>query len=99
MSLFHKNKNPDDVQQYVSAGSAARKNWTKYKETGKDKFKEKAKRGYDTQKALRMKMLNPGTRIENNNLEIKDSFNKSKSTKISVPVKVSVKAKTKKSKK
>lgn len=96
MSLFH--KKPEEVQQYVNAGSNARKNWNKFKETGKPKYKERAKRSYDEQKALTIKMSNPGTKIQNNSLEIKDSFNKTKTVRTNIPVNINVKT-SKKSKK
>lgn len=94
MSLFK--KKPDEVKQYVNAGSKARKNWNKFQDTGNLKFKEKAKRGYDEQKALAIKMANPGTKIENNSLEIKNSFNKTKKVKTSVPINIKVKTSSKK---
>ena len=89
-------KKPEDVQQYVEAGAKARKNWTKFKETGKPKFKERAKRNFDEQKALTIKMANPGTKIEKNSLEIKNSFNKSKTTSVPVNVKIATSKKSKK---
>jgi len=94
MSLFK--KKPDEVKQYVSAGSKARKNWNKFQDTGNLKFKEKAKRSYDEQKALAIKMSNPGTNIENNSFSINHSFNKTKTVKTSVPISIKVKTSPKK---
>lgn len=100
--MFGKPKVPDDAKQYGELGTTGRKNWRKYKETGKPKYKDRAQEAYDTQKALGIKMANPGTTIvkdsfnNTKNFEIKDSFKKTKNVNVKVGLKI--KPKIKKSK-
>lgn len=89
--MFGRRKLPDDVEQYKQAGTRARKNWTKFKQTGNEKYKNKAKADYDTQKALEIKMSNPGNNVNNTSISVKDSFNKDKKTDVNVVTKINIK--------
>ena len=86
MGLFKKS----DVENYALSETKAKKNYRKYKETNNSKYQDKATYNYAKRDALAIKMANPATKIENNNLEIKGSFNKTKTIKTNVPVKVKV---------
>ena len=94
--MFGRRKLPDDVEQYKRAGTRARKNWSKYKDTGNPKYKDKAKADYDAQRALEIKMANPSTNVNNTSISVKDSFNKDKKTDVNVITKINIKKPKKK---
>ena len=94
-----KRKPKSDVDMYVSADDNVRKYMKKYKDTGKDKFKDKARHYKATKKALEIKMSNTGTNVNETNVTVSESFNKEKTTNVDVTTNIDVNQQKKNSKK
>lgn len=91
MSLFK-----NDIDAYAKAELKAKRNYRKFKETNKEKFQDKATFNYAKRNAIGMKISNPGTKVNNNNVSINNCFNKHKEVKTSVPIKFKLMTSSKK---
>ena len=68
------------VDGYAENKSKGDKLYHKYKETGNEKFKVKAKRYYNYSDGYKMQLEHPATNVNIKKTEINDSFKSSKKT-------------------
>ncbi len=82
--MFGRHKLPDDVQLYKETSVSASNNYHKFKETGKKKFKDRAKADYAVKHALELKMTHPSTNVDKRTINITNAPTKQKTTNVKV---------------
>ncbi len=79
---------PKEIKNYAIANTKAKRFFSKYEETKNAKYKAKADYYYGIKRGYELKFSNPTTDVNNNSINIKDSFKSTKSKTTRVPIKV-----------